>query len=212
MISAACLFRNAVVAAMAAVLSTAAAAATFELTGDVHETGRTGFPGSTFVLGDPNSSEFALYGLLGKERSDEPCWVQLNNESINASFAKGSAPKDLCGPRGPRNDSLLSNNFTDTGFGGEKAFVSGVSVCMNAQQDKVKGWTLFGRKIEPDGKVVDLTLHTSATRPHCDEWMSEAHCNPGELATAATVHYAPGQEPKSWIGIVLHCRAVRVRS
>jgi hypothetical protein len=34
-------------------------------------------------------------------------------------------------------------------------------------------------------------------------------CQPGEIATAAEIHFGPGDEPRSWIGIALKCRAVK---
>ena len=62
---------------------------------------------------------------------------------------------------------LFIADFGDHAFG-EKAFISGVNVCLNRSGDKVNGWTLTGRKIEPDGRLIDLTSSTNAARPNCD--------------------------------------------
>ena len=141
-----------------------------ELSGNVHTTPRTGYKGATFTLGDPKSSDFALWGLYSKERSDDPCWVQVNNESVNNTSTKSGAVKGLCGPKGPKDSSLLSADFADGDFTGERAFATGVKVCMNRAETKVKGWVLYGKKITDSGTLVDLTTHALAgPRAHCHE-------------------------------------------
>ena len=52
-----------------------------------------------------------------------------------------------------------------------------------------------------------LPGHGSA---NCKDWLPAVDCQPGEIATAADIHYGPGAEPRSWIGIALQCRAVKV--
>lgn len=193
--------------------ATQAAPVRVEFTGDVHTTARTGYVGKTFVLGDPNSSEFGLWGLYSKEKSDDPCWVQANSESINNNLLKGGAAKSLCGANGPNEPSMLSADFADTDFTGQRAFVTGVSICLNRDEDKVKGWRLYGKKITDSGTLVDLTTSALAgPRANCHEWQPRVDCPAGELATAAEIHYGPGTEPRSWIGIALKCRALKPTS
>jgi hypothetical protein len=67
-----------------------------EFTGDVHTTARAGYAGKSFVLGDANSTDRALWGLYGKETSwtsNVPCWVQVKNESVNDQKVKGTFTK-----------------------------------------------------------------------------------------------------------------------
>lgn len=181
------------------------------LDGDIHTTARSGKLGAAFTVGDAASDDFALWGMYGKERSDDPCWVQVNTEALNTTIAKGAAAKELCGSSGPNNSSLLSADFADGDFTGPRAFISGVKVCMNNDQSKVKGWILYGREITEDGDLVDLTLHaTAGPRPNCTTWMSQVNCPAGELATAAVFHFDTTTEPRSWIGVALKCRAVTV--
>jgi hypothetical protein len=182
-----------------------------ELSGGVSTTGISGNSGWDFPLGDDFSENLALYGLLSKEHSNQPCWVQVNTEDVNFAFAKGGAAKDLCGPAGPNDGSLLIADFADNDFTGPRAFVSGVSVCMNSDDTRVKGWILHGRKILDSGQLVDLAnTALGGSRPNCDTWAPPVHCPAGKVATAAEVHFdAPG-EPRSWIGIALKCRAVTV--
>ena len=182
-----------------------------QLSGGVHPTGLSGNGGWFFVVGDAWSEDLALYGLWSKEHSNEPCWVQLLTEDLNFAPAKGLAAKDVCGPAGPNNGSLLTADFADNDFTGPRAFVSGISVCMNSDDTRVKGWILHGRKILDSGQLVDIAnTALGGPRPNCDAWQPAVHCPAGQLATAAEVHFdAPG-EPRSWIGVGLKCRAVTV--
>jgi hypothetical protein len=183
-----------------------------ELTGDVHTTARTGNAGVIFVLGDGTSDEFALFGLSGKEHSDDPCWVHVKSESINDISQDSGETKDLCGSAGPNSSSLLVADFADTDFTGERAFVSGVEVCMNSDQSKVKGWELFGRQINANGSLSDIANHALAgPRPNCDTWKQRVDCAAGEIATAMQVHFDSTTEPRSWLGVALKCRHVSVQ-
>jgi hypothetical protein len=182
-----------------------------ELTGPVHSTGISGNGGWFHVLGNPLDDDFALWGLWSKERTNEPCWVQVNTESINFALAKGVVAKDLCGAAAPNEPSLLTADFADHDFTGERAFVSGVQVCMNQDDTRVKGWRLYGKTISASGQLVDIANYALAgPRANCSAWQAQAHCPAGELATAAEVHFDNSSEPRSWIGISLRCRAVTV--
>jgi len=59
------------------------------------------------------------------------------------------------------------------------------------------------------GKITQPT----ASRTNCDDkdgWMNWAACPAGTLATAATLHFEAGNEPRSLVGIALKCRPVAV--
>ena len=78
---------------------------------------------------------------------------------------------------------------------------------------KVKGWRLYGKSISESGALVDLETYALAgPRLNCDDWQTRVNCPAGELATAAEIHYGPGVERRSWIGIALKCRALKVAS
>src|SRR5262245_16062950 len=74
-----------------------AAAAAVELTGEPAPSGLSGFPGSKFTLGDPDSSSRALVGVVSRERSDDPCFVSVGWEDVNQSSVNSASTKDLCG-------------------------------------------------------------------------------------------------------------------
>jgi DNA-binding beta-propeller fold protein YncE len=199
-----------------AVLGAGAAAAnpiTVELTGEVHTTARSGYAGKIVELGDPDSKDRALWGLYSEETSaftNDPCWVQVATESVNDNSIKGSATTNQCGSKTAQKNTLASADFADKDFGGPRAFVSGVRVCLNREGDKVKGWDLYGKKINDDGSLSDTNRASFPGRANCPAdgsgWQSAVNCPAGELATAAEVHFGPGNDERSWIGIALKCR------
>ena len=90
--------------------SAAQSVATVELTGEPS----SGFPGSTFTLGDANSGSRALVGVVSRERSDEPCFVSVGWEDVNESGTNGAVTKDLCGNKGP-NSGTMGATYANTG-------------------------------------------------------------------------------------------------
>jgi DNA-binding beta-propeller fold protein YncE len=224
------MLRNGVLLASAATLflfanfSRAAApmqpCATFEFVGDAHPTGVSGSRGKGIPveLGDPNSGSSALWGLYSEETSwttNDPCWVRAAWRSVNDAFNVDSARADRCGTKKPQDDTLLGADYSIGDFTGPGVFVSGVSVCLNNDGTKVKGWRLNGKKINADGTLTDVNRAIAGPRANCpsDEsgWRPFVNCAAGELATAAEIHFAAGSDARDWIGIELQCRALKVR-
>ena len=117
----------------------------------------------------------------------------------------------MCGSKNLPSEAMGAD-FAPTDFTGPRAFVSGISICLNGDGDKIKGYTLRGRKINESGVLEDLTLKAAGPElANCKEWQPGVDCQPGEIATAAEIDYGPGDEPRSWIGIALKCRAVKAR-
>jgi hypothetical protein len=84
--------------------------------------------------------------------------------------------------------------------------------CLNSDDTRVKGWVLYGRQINADGSLTDLTLDALAgPRPNCDTWKQRVDCPANEIATAAVLDFDSGSTPRAWKGISLKCRAVTVQ-
>src|SRR5262245_19626351 len=126
--------------------SPALAAAAVELTGEPAPSGLTGFPGSRFTLGDPDSTSQALVGVVSRERSDDPCFVSVGWEDVNRSSVNGASTKDLCGGNGP-NSGTMGATYANTGGTANRVFITGAQVCMNSGYDKIKGIHLRGQRI-----------------------------------------------------------------
>ena len=185
--------------------------ATVELTGDPSSTGLTGFPGSKFTLGDPDSDSRALVGVLSRERSDEPCEVSVGWEDVNQAGTNDAVTKELCGPKGP-NSGTMGGIYANTGGGANRVFVTGAQVCMNKADDRIKGIHLQGKRITDTGTLVDFGPDAQDARTNChqDHWKRWVNCPDGQVATAAIVHFEAGNTPRSWTGIALQCRSIRV--
>ncbi len=185
--------------------------AAVELTGTPSSTGLTGFPGSKFTLGDADSASRALVGVLSRERSDDPCNVSVGWEDVNNSGTNGALTKDLCGSNGP-SSATMGGTYANTGGDANRVFVSGAQVCMNKSDDRIKGIHLHGKRITDTGTLVDFGPDQQDSRTNChqDHWKRWVNCPTGQIATAAIVHFEAGNTPRSWVGIELQCRGIRV--
>ena len=164
-------------------VSYAGTPAQVELTGDVHTTARTGYAGKTFPLGTADSKDHALWGLVPGKRmwfSNVPCWVQVAHKSVNDDKVTGKDTKSLCGSKNLPSEAMGAD-FALHRFHRPTKFVSGISVCLNGDGDKIKGYTLRGRKINESGALEDLTLKAAGPElANCKEWKPGVDCQPGE--------------------------------
>ena len=185
--------------------------AAVELIGEPSSTGISGFPGSKFTLGDMNSSSRALVGVLSRERSDEPCLVSVGWEDVNHSGTNDAVIKDLCGSKGATS-ATMGATYANTGGAADRVFITGAQVCMNKADDRVKGIHLRGQRITDAGTLVNFGPDAQDARTNChkDHWKRWVNCPAGQIATAAIVHFEAGNSPRSWTGIGLQCRSLRV--
>ncbi|WP_447969058.1 hypothetical protein [Nitrospira sp. M1] len=184
----------------------------------------SGFAGEKFVVGVPNSQkdDFAIYGITSEERRDNPCYVTILTENINDSGKKLDTKKNLCG--GKEKSKEIKAIYSDSGFG-KRVFVTGVRVCMNNKDTRVKGIRIRGKAMTEDGNLVALNASTSGVstggiqkivttepsdhRANCNKnWKKWAQCNDGYIATAAVLHFDAGKTPRSLTGMELKCRRV----
>lgn len=182
-----------------------------ELTGDPSSSGLSGFPGSKFTLGDPNSSRRALVGVVSRERSDEPCFVSVGWEDVNQFGTNGAVTKELCGGKGATSGTMGAT-YANTGGVANRVFITGVQVCMNRGDDRIKGIHLRGQRITDASTLVNFGPDAQDTRTNChqDHWKRWVSCPAGKIATAAIIHFEAGNTPRSWTGIELRCRGLRI--
>lgn len=197
------------------------------LTGSpVPSDGISGFAGSTFELGIPDSEsvdEYALVGLTSEERKDHPCYVSVKTENLNDSSKKLELQKTLCD--GKDRSKRIEASYSDSSYS-KRSFVTGVSVCMNNDNTRVKGLQVRGVTISDTGTFGDIAgkivgqisgglQHTApkepkSDRPNCNNnWRRWAVCPASDqVATAVVLHFEAGKEPRSLTGIGLKCRTV----
>ena len=117
--------------------------------------------------------------------------------------------KELCGDKGPGSGGFVVT-YPNSGGLANRVFVTGVQVCMNKSDDRVKGLHLKAMRISDSGTLVSFgpDAQESLTNCHKDHWKRWANCPAGQIATAALAHYEAGKTPRSLIGLGLECRAV----
>jgi hypothetical protein len=182
---------------------------TYSLTGSVTVTAVSGFVGAdVHTLGSENSTQRAVYAILSLERNNDPCYVAIGTEDVNNESIDTAPLIDHCGSSGPTS-SYLHADYLDTDAGGsdDHVFIKGVEVCLNGNDDKVKGIRVEGTKLTSTGSLISMGAITD-DRTNCDHWAGIVRCPTGQVATAVDVHFAAGTEPKELIGLALRCRAV----
>ena len=116
--------------------------------------------------------------------------------------------------------------YTDSNYG-KRSFVTGMRVCMNNDNDRVKGLQIRGQTITDHGIMGKLERDTGDQksgnithlypeepkddRPNCNNnWKRWALCpSANQIATAVVLHFGAGKEPRSLTGIGLQCRTVK---
>ncbi|MBA2658454.1 MAG: hypothetical protein H0U72_02545 [Nitrosospira sp.] len=191
------------------------------LTGPITPSEVSGFGGTPFTLGLPDGT-YGVYGLMSAERDDKPCYIASMAEDVNDSSGDSGAIKNLCG--GNATGSEMRTQFGDIKFA-RRTFVRALRVCMNNDNNQMKGFQIRGRGIDVNGNVIDLPpRHASLAgygmseladlnapsdeRLRCEIWKKWVECPQGQIATAVTAHFGPGSNPRSLTGLALECRAV----
>lgn len=186
----------------------------------------SGFKGTPFELGIPDSEsvdEYAVVGLTSEERKDHPCYVSVKTENLNDSSKKLDLQKALCDGKDRSKEIVAS--YLDSSYG-KRSFVTGVRVCMNNDNTRVKGLQVRGVTIAESGRLGDLEGKVTGQstgglqsippekpqdeRANCNNnWKRWALCPAGnQIVTAVVLHFEAGKEPRSLTGIGLKCRAV----
>lgn len=187
------------------------------LSGAVHHTAVSGEVGTdVYTFGTPTDVTRAVYTLLSREKANDPCFFAIGTENVNDESIDLAPELNLCGTS--PTSSTLHADYLDVDAGGssDHAFISGVTVCMNSAEDKVKGISVSGRKLLSNGALIAASTEGSSPRPNCDGWKSWVTCPLGQIATAVDAHFQPDNvpwggptpPPRSLTGIALHCKTV----
>ena len=193
----------------------------------------SGYRGTAFAL-DVDDGAQAMYAISSQERRDNPCTIWIGTESINDSARDTGAIKNLCGGT-PTSRAMRAEYRDDMRFG-PRVFVTGIRVCTNNKETRVKGFQLRGKQIEDDAGLAALVYppgpvtyrlvggrwnlserdehvndpQTPADcRNNCKEWHAWAECPyPNQVATGLIGHFEAGKTPRSLTGVELQCRYV----
>jgi hypothetical protein len=95
-----------------------------------------------------------FYAISSQERRDNPCALWIGTKSVNDSAKNTGAIKNLCGGT-PTSRAMRAEYRDDMGFG-RRVFVTGIRVCANNKEIRVKGFQLRGKQIEDDGRLAAL--------------------------------------------------------
>jgi hypothetical protein len=193
--------------------------------------GFTGAPVS--IAGSIEAPYRALSRIEWDERRNHPCFFNVDATHMNAGGVQRYTV-NRCGTSGqPAGDVGSSSGFKSVWTNDAYAvYVSGVRVCMNNQDTRVKGLEIRAGVVENDRVVAyadwtppadsasgiggrsdqgftTLYLSGPAERPNCNgNWKRWVECRAGELPSALYLHFDSAAEPASLTGVQLACRAV----
>jgi hypothetical protein len=191
----------------------------------------SGYPGTAVRL--EVDDEQAIYAISSQERRDNPCALIKGTESINDPAEDTGDLKNLCGAT-PTSRAMRAE-YRDDMYFGRRVFVTGIRVCTNNRETRVKGFQLRGKEIDEDGRVAELVYlehgptrlvsgewdlsqrdeHVNDSkspadyRNNCREWHAWAECpHPNQVATGLISHFEAGTPPRSLTGVALQCQYV----
>lgn len=171
----------------------------------------------------------AAYGLFSVERRDHPCYLALRTENVNDLADKDGAIRDFCGDRATSKE--LGVAFEDRMAAGPRVFMTGIRVCMNGPDSRVKGLQIRGKRIGDAGALVELdadpdpipgsrgnrqtaiVVEPRDERPNCTRngWQRWVECpQPNQVVTALVAHFDERDRPRNLTGIGLQCRQVGI--
>ena len=199
--------------------------------GKPHLTPVSGFEGAPVsIAGSITAPYRAISKISWDEKTNHPCYFNVQATHMNTNDVRQHTV-NRCGSKGqPDGDVGSSSGFdyvkTNSDFG---IYISGIRVCMNDRNTRMKGLQIRASVVDGD-RVVDyddwtppgdelsdgasyVYLDDEAQRPNCNgNWKKWVDCRAGELPSAIYLHFDDADEPSSLKGASLACREVRRKS
>jgi hypothetical protein len=193
----------------------------------------SGYAGTPFTLEVDDETQ-AMYAISSAERRDNPCTLWIGTESVNDPARSTGRFENRCGDT-PGSRTMKAAFRDDMDFG-PRVFVTGIRVCTNNKETRVKGFQLRGKAIGEDGRLsalayppgpvtfrlaggswdlserdehVNDSKNPADYRNNCKEWHAWAECpEPNQVATGLIGHFEAGKEPRSLTGVRLLCESI----
>lgn len=177
---------------------------TFFAYGGTSETNLSGQGGHTVTTKEPGNGAF-LIGIESEEQSDVPCgwrflWYRDNDSDARQGYftTRGGDCSstvdwnDDWGTRYHENatiDRILNPTDDDV------RAVKSVQVCMNRDDDRIKGVRVGGAHVDSDGRVSsDSNIDGEFERTNCHDWSTERTCPSGEVAVGIKVEFGDAHD------------------
>ena len=141
------------------------------------------------------------------EMSDKVCKGQL--ESTYAYRNSNKANFDHCG-----GSSLTDRGGQHLFVGQRGTVITGIAVCRNASNNRLKGIRIEHRRVESDGTLSLNVTPSEDELPNCANWTPMHKCYPGSAAAGVRLLISSGSKlaPRNFVHSVdLACGAVKIR-
>jgi hypothetical protein len=185
------------------------------------------------IAGNISAPYRAITSIKWDEKSNRPCYFEVEGTHMNTKSVERYTV-NRCGSSGQPTTVLgttsgVNTVWTNKSYG---IYISGIRVCMNDQDTRVKGmevrasvvegdrvvayedWMQPAQSSSPIGGPVEYrgrSTHVSvpAQNPNCNgNWKRWVDCRAGELPSAVYLHFSGAATPSSLTGVSLACRRV----
>ena len=148
------------------------------------------------------------------EVDDIPCSASVWGENLASAVLADVGADECNGANTVIGTPVLRT--PDVIAGGSMEAITGLKVCTNDRNARVKGVTVRRRTIEPDGRLTNANDAEEFRNANCqqNEWRDWAECPTGAVAVGINAYFIPGTGLRPGIrqltGIELRCAMVEV--
>ncbi len=173
-------------------------------TGSTPGTGISGLSASERVLSAPLPN-MGLRKITFGERNDRPCYLQAEFWTDNPTPTSRTVTFNECqGNQGSERSVEIATSTIVV------QLASSIAICQRQGNDRLKGITLLGSRIDATGATPDSAISDQEVRTNCNDQNDPEHCTVGSVITAIQVHFRPSQNrPAEIVGLGPICSIAR---
>ncbi|MEM0961351.1 MAG: hypothetical protein AAGK21_02265 [Bacteroidota bacterium] len=188
--------------------------------GESDDTNISGAGGHTVITKQPGNGAF-LVGLESEEQDDAPCgwrflWYRDNDtDTVQGYFTTRGGDCDRTvqwnDDWGTRYHQNATIDYIESPSSDDVRAVKSIQVCLNRDDDRIKGVRVWGAHIDTAGRVSsDDNLYGAFERTNCHDWSTERTCPSGEVAVGVNLEFGDassllGRSDNNASGIRLVC-------
>lgn len=168
----------------------------------------SGVPGSVIEItppemNQPHQASLAVHKISLYENYDNPTKISVG---FNALKDGGSGTMYPIPKR--TTDAILGPESSASAGVGNTHHMTALRVCVN--NEKIKGLMVWGRAIQPNGKLSAAEVQDKFELPNCkDQWQEKIECGEGKVITGIRAHYK--NAAKGFSGLAIRCTGIEQR-
>lgn len=135
-------------------------------------------------------NDYAMTGIQMREHQDDPIYIQVFGRRLcdsETTDCSGRTHAEFRLRAGRQGNAASSKDV----FVGDQEYVTGISVCLNRRDTKIKGVSLIRGRISPDGTVAPVSGSASRKfeRTNCHDWPRQVNCPVNQVVVGLRVYH-----------------------